>query len=33
LTASLQGRAADRPAALQEWIWGLLASDEFRFNH
>jgi hypothetical protein len=33
LTAFLQARAQDRPAALQEWIWGLLASDEFRFNH
>lgn len=33
LTAVLQARAADRPAALQEWIWGLIASDEFRFNH
>lgn len=33
LTACLQARAQDRPAALQEWIWALLASDEFRFNH
>jgi hypothetical protein len=33
LTAYLQNRAQDRPAAIQEWIWGLLASDEFRFNH
>jgi hypothetical protein len=33
LTAFWQGRAQDRPAALAEWIWGLLASDEFRFNH
>lgn len=33
LTAYLQAKAADRPAAIQEWIWGLLASDEFRFNH
>jgi hypothetical protein len=33
LTAYLQARAQDRPAAIQEWIWGLLASDEFRFNH
>lgn len=33
LTASLQARAQDRPAAIQQWIWGLLASDEFRFNH
>jgi hypothetical protein len=33
LTASLEARAQDRPAALQEWIWGLVTSDEFRFNH
>lgn len=33
LTAYLQARAKDRPAAMQEWIWALLASDEFRFNH
>jgi hypothetical protein len=33
LTADLQARAQDRPAAIQEWIWALLASDEFRFNH
>ncbi len=33
LAALLQARAADRPAALQECIWGLIASDEFRFNH
>ena len=33
LTASLASRAQDRPAALQEWIWGLVTSDEFRFNH
>ncbi|HVX10148.1 MAG TPA: DUF1549 domain-containing protein [Pirellulales bacterium] len=32
-TACLQARAQDRPAAIQEWIWALLASDEFRFNH
>ncbi|HET6883494.1 MAG TPA: DUF1549 domain-containing protein [Pirellulales bacterium] len=33
LTAYLQARAQDRPAAIQEWIWALLTSDEFRFNH
>ena len=33
LTTFWQARAQDRPAALAEWIWGLLASDEFRFNH
>ena len=33
LAAVLQARAADRAAVLQEWIWGLIASDEFRFNH
>lgn len=33
LTAFWQARVQDRPAALAEWIWGLLASDEFRFNH
>ncbi|MGH7134249.1 MAG: DUF1553 domain-containing protein, partial [Pirellulales bacterium] len=33
LTVYLQQRAQDRPAAIQEWIWALLASDEFRFNH
>lgn len=33
LTAVWQARAQDRPAALAEWIWGLIASDEFRFNH
>jgi hypothetical protein len=33
LTAFLQARAQDRPAAIQECIWALLASDEFRFNH
>ncbi|HVA46328.1 MAG TPA: DUF1549 domain-containing protein [Pirellulales bacterium] len=33
LTTFLQARAHDRPAAIQGWIWGLLASDEFRFNH
>jgi hypothetical protein len=29
----LQGRTADRAAALQELAWALLASAEFRFNH
>ncbi|HVC98497.1 MAG TPA: DUF1549 domain-containing protein [Pirellulales bacterium] len=33
LTAYLQNRAQDRPVALQECIWALVASDEFRFNH
>jgi hypothetical protein len=33
LTAYLQNRAGDRPVALQECIWALVASDEFRFNH
>lgn len=33
LTMYLQTRAQDRPAAIQDWIWALLASDEFRFNH
>ena len=29
----LARHAADRPAALQELAWALLASAEFRFNH
>jgi Protein of unknown function (DUF1549)/Protein of unknown function (DUF1553) len=29
----LKGRDKDRPAALQELAWALLASAEFRFNH
>jgi hypothetical protein len=29
----LRGRTADRAAALQEIVWALLASAEFRFNH
>jgi hypothetical protein len=33
LITYLQTRAEDRPTAIQEWIWALLASDEFRFNH
>ncbi|HUY32343.1 MAG TPA: DUF1549 domain-containing protein [Pirellulales bacterium] len=33
VTSYLQNRAHDRPVALQECIWALVASDEFRFNH
>jgi hypothetical protein len=29
----LQARTKDRPAALQELVWALLTSTEFRFNH
>jgi hypothetical protein len=29
----LQGRANRREDAIQEIIWGLLTSAEFRFNH
>jgi hypothetical protein len=29
----LAGRPGDRPAALQDLAWALLASAEFRFNH
>lgn len=29
----LKGREKDRPAAIQELAWALLASAEFRFNH
>jgi len=29
----LAGRSNDKPAALQELVWALLASAEFRFNH
>lgn len=29
----LAARAKERPAALQEVVWGLLSSTEFRFNH
>jgi hypothetical protein len=29
----LKARAKDRPAALQELVWALIASAEFRFNH
>ncbi len=32
-TKYLAARPNDRPAAIQELIWGLLASAEFRFNH
>jgi hypothetical protein len=33
VAAYLQSRGPERPAALQELIWSLLASTEFRFNH
>ena len=33
VAAYLTGREADRPAALQELAWALVASAEFRFNH
>jgi hypothetical protein len=26
-------QAANKPASVQEWVWGLLTSAEFRFNH
>ena len=29
----LAARAKERPAAIQEIVWGLLSSTEFRFNH
>ena len=29
----LTGRDKDRAVALQELVWALLASAEFRFNH
>jgi hypothetical protein len=32
-TAAALKAATDRPAAIQELIWALLASSEFRFNH
>ena len=32
VAAALQG-PADRPAALREVVWALIASAEFRFNH
>jgi hypothetical protein len=33
VTNYLSSRATDKPAALQELVWALLASAEFRFNH
>jgi len=33
VTDYLKGRGADRPAALQDLVWALIASAEFRFNH
>src|SRR5262249_22896182 len=33
IAAYLKDRTRDRPAALQEMAWALLASAEFRFNH
>ncbi|MGE3819696.1 MAG: DUF1549 domain-containing protein [Isosphaeraceae bacterium] len=33
VAAYLATRAAERPAALKELVWALLASTEFRFNH
>lgn len=33
VAAFLKDRAKDRPAALQEMAWAMLASAEFRFNH
>jgi hypothetical protein len=33
VTQYLSTRAADKPAALQELVWALVASAEFRFNH
>jgi hypothetical protein len=29
----LSEQAATKPASVQEWVWGLLTSAEFRFNH
>ena len=29
----LSEQAANKPASVQEWVWGLLTSAEFRFNH
>ena len=26
-------QAANKPSSVQEWVWGLLTSAEFRFNH
>ena len=33
VTAYLKGREKDRPLAIQEMLWALLSSNEFRFNH
>jgi len=33
VAAYLQGREADRDVAIREMVWGLLSSNEFRFNH
>ncbi len=33
LNTYLVGRPNDRPVALREVVWALLASAEFRFNH
>ena len=33
VAAYLTGRDADRAAAVQEMLWGLVSSIEFRFNH
>lgn len=33
VAAFLEPRAADRPAALAEFVWALVSSNEFRFNH
>jgi hypothetical protein len=33
VTAFLNERSADRPAAVGELIWALVSSNEFRFNH
>jgi hypothetical protein len=32
-TAYLAGRTGDRAAAVQELVWALVSSLEFRFNH
>ena len=31
--ADFRAKAKDRPAAVGEMVWALLASAEFRFNH
>lgn len=33
VAAMLKGRDRERPAAIEEMLWGLLSSSEFRFNH